>query len=201
MNFYWRWRPKEISFKLGIPIRTIMAYIVEFRKCLKKRASINRRFLGKKKLLSKDHEEYLGQVIKHQHDSIMTLEDMKKKLKNQFLQIEEISVSTIGRCLKGCLGMSYKKLSTVGVKMFEKENMMKMIRWACVINKLLKVDFEIIFCDEFSVSMRNFKFYGCSPKGLKAIWKKKKSDSFCWSFMVALSNYNYYGLFGTNKTF
>ena len=128
MHFYQGLSQKEIAFKLDVRISDVRIYVKDYRRHLRARAITNSKFLGKKRLLNEEHIEYLRQEIGNQHDVMLTLGSMKGKLGQRFQQLKNLSKSTISRYLKMSLNLSYKKMSTVGVKMSEKESALKMVR-------------------------------------------------------------------------
>ena len=169
------WLSKKLPNQLRTTLRQIQKWVSRFIRWLRIIAKSNLQFLGKKKLL-------------------------RNKLRRKFNELTSISKSTIGRWLHNELNFSYKKMPTTNIKLFNPENTLKMIKWALVINKLLKLEHEVVFLDEFWISSRSFKSYGMSPKGEKAMWSKYP-DNFSMSIMAAFLQRSYYKIYETNKTF
>ena len=191
---------EEVAHQLGTTLKQIQKWVSRFKRWLRIRAKLNLQFLGKKKKIKDYHLRYIKSNVQQKSGTPLTLEELRNKLRRRFNELTSISKSTIGRWLHNELNFSYKKISTTNIKLFNPENTLKMIKWAWVINKLLKLEHEVVFLDEFSISSRSFKSYGWSPKGEKAMWSKYP-DNFSMSIMAAFSQRSYYKIYGTNKTF
>ena len=190
----------EVANQLGTPLKQIQKWVSRFKRWVKIRAKSNLQFLGKKRILKDWHVKYIRSNVQQKAGTPLTLEELRNKLRRRFAELVSISKSTVGRWLHNDLNFSYKKMSTANIKLFDPENTLKMIKWAWVINKLLKLEHEVVFLDEFSISSRSFKTYGWSPKGEKAMWSKYP-DNFSMSIMAAFSQRRYYKIYGTDKTF
>ena len=90
---------------------------------------------------------------------LMTL---KKMLESKVQELSGISKSTISRCLKSKLNMSYQKFSKIALKAWKQENIRKMLKSASLLYRLTHNNTEIIFVDEFSFQLR-----GLCMDGLK----------------------------------
>ena len=191
---------EEVAHRLGMTLRQIQKWVSRFKRWLRIIAKSNLKFLGKKKKIKDYHLRYIKSNVQQKSGTPLTLEELRDKLRRRFNELTSISKSTIGWWLHNELNFSYKKMSTTNIKLFNPENTLKMIKWAWVINKLLKLEHEVVFLDEFSISSRSFKSYGWSPKREKAMWSKYP-DNFSMSIMAAFSQRSYYKIYGTNKTF
>ena len=96
--------------------------------------------------------------------------------------------------------MSFMKMSKIYPKKLSPESVHKIYRWSEAIKELTWSGVEVIFVDEFSLSSRPYKQYGCSRIGYKALFLEM-ADVFSWSFVVRLSQLRFYPVYGTNGTF
>ena len=189
-----------ISYEMDLPLKEIRKYISHYKKRLKIRSHVNKKYLSKKRKLQKNHLEFIENLIKSQKGNPLTINDVRLRLKEEFNEVSTVSKSTVRRGMKGDLKMSYTKVSKVNPSLFKATSKIKMLKWSWVIEKLIERRINVIFVDEFSVSARSFKTFTWSPVGSKSLYSNR-ADSFSFSFIVGLSSKMYYGVNGTNGTF
>ena len=112
----------------------------------------------------------------------VTRQKLKIDLEHQFPEAQNISLSTIGRCLKTLLQMSYKKLEKKPIPCVRPENIRKFFECSLLLLRLEQHSVELIYFDEFSVNTRHNSFKGWTTKGSKG-YVKTHNDSFTMSFV------------------
>ena len=119
------------------------------------------------------------------------LNDFKEMLESKFQELSGISKSTISRCLKSKLNMSYQKFSKIALKAWKQENMRKMLESATLLYRLNQNNTELIFVDEFSFQPRGICIHGWAKRNSKPIMKSLL-EPVSYSFIVSLSHRGYY---------
>ena len=146
----------------------------------------------KKRLLNEKHIEFMRKAIDNQQNVMLTLGCMKSKILQYFQKLQNLLKSTIIRCLRISLSVSYKRCQLFCKNAQEGE---------CFENGEMSMGDRIFTCSGLwyyflrciLVSQTEFLIYRWLPEGINAIWSKIPY-SFRFSLMSALSNYNYYVL-------
>ena len=89
--------------------------------------------------------------------------------------------------------MSYKKLSKWQTKSLNEEHFRKMIGSAQVLQRLEKMEVEVVYVDEFSFDPRKTRLSGWGPVGKKN-FIRSAWDFSPMSFILGLSGSHYYGI-------
>ena len=91
--------------------------------------------------------------------------------------------------------LSYKKFSKANPKNFDYENILRILKSACLLLKLNHSSYEVLCIDEFSFDTRKTNYYGWGPKNSK-LYISKIPEWFTISFVVGFSIQRYYGVIG-----
>ena len=111
------WRSKEIllskwsrfnnfKLKLGIALKEVRGFIVQYKKCLRIRSNTNRKYLQKKRMQQNHHLEFIQNLMESQKGVLLTVNDVRLKLKEEFNEVSIISKRTMRRVMKRDLKMS-----------------------------------------------------------------------------------------------
>ena len=150
--------------------------------------------------LQSHHIEWIRDFWLQNNDRKITWEMIRIELHKRFNEITKLSLSTIARCLKTKLNMSFKRLESKPFVSFSHENVRRLCESAWIQSKLDEAEIEMIYLDEFKLSSKHCKFRGCAPSSSKG-FIKSYSDDFHASFIVALSHKQIYGIMASEITF
>ena len=153
----------------------------------------------RRRRLTDQHINWIQNYMKDYSHQPVTRQKLKIDLEHQFPEAQNISLSTIGRCLKTPLQMSYKKLEKKSIPCVRPENIRKFFESSLLMLRLDQNNVELIYFDEFSVNTRHSSFKGWIIKGSKG-YIKTHNDSFTMSFIWALSKTKIYGILGSSGT-
>ena len=117
--------------------------------------------------------------------------DICNKLKALNNECMWISQSTILKAMKHKMKLSHKKFRKTNPKNFDYENLSRILKSACLLFKLNRSSFEVLYIDEFSFDTRKINYYGWGPKNSK-LYISKIPEWFTISFVVRLSMMRYY---------
>jgi methylphosphotriester-DNA--protein-cysteine methyltransferase len=67
-------------------------------------------FFGKRRPIQSEHEEFLRSSVASHFSYPLTVYDMQNKVRASFASLPTVSSSTLRRCLKSRLGMTYKNI-------------------------------------------------------------------------------------------
>ena len=106
--FYKGWTEAEIWKLTSTKEQLVKKIISRFRKIIKIRNNVNRKFLGKEKKLRQVHHEFIKKNVLNAKSSILTATKVMRLLKENHPDIGEVSLSTVTRCMKEDWNLSYK---------------------------------------------------------------------------------------------
>ena len=112
---------------------------------------------GKAQKLSLDHLSFIDNYCTNNLITQITIADVKKELKHNFENLQNVSNETLRREMKWRLKLSYKSVKLANRKLDDRSNKIMMLRAALLIQRLLWNDIECIFIDEFSVNSKTYK--------------------------------------------
>ena len=116
-------------------------------------------------------------------------------LVEEFPELAGIWLSTISKCLRSDLGLSFKRLEQTMAPTFRPEAIRKVFETAYFHVRLRGDQTETFFFDEFKVNTRQHSLKGWTQRGWKSYVKASKG-SFSMTFVWALSQFKIYGLLG-----
>ena len=116
-------------------------------------------------------------------------------LVEEFPELAGIWLSTISKCLRSDLGLSFKRLEQTMAPTFRPEAIRKVFETAYFQVRLRGDQTETFFFDEFKVNTRQHSLKGWTQRGWKSYVKASKG-SFSMTFVWALSQFKIYGLLG-----
>ena len=82
---------------MDLPLKEIRKYISHYKKRLKIRSHVNKKYLSKKRKLKKNHLEFIENLIKSQKGNPLTINDVRLRLKEEFNEVSTVSKSTVRR--------------------------------------------------------------------------------------------------------
>ena len=84
-----------------------------------------------------------------------TLQTFKEILLKRFPDLNNISTSTLSRCFRNKIRMSYKKRSRFERRMKTPESKIEFMKWSALISSLAVLDKNTLFVDEFKISSKS----------------------------------------------
>ena len=183
------------AFTWGIDLSKAKRIINKFKKWIKLRAIANHKLRGRRKILTQHYKIRIKEFLEKSTDRSVKVRDILAMLKMEFPQLQDVSLSTVRRWMKNELNLTYKKIYKISQKFSSHENKVNMLDWMWMLRKLAEKNFEVVFCDEFSVDGRQKDLQGWGIKGRKWI-AMAKSENFHWSFICGLSDKRYYSVLG-----
>ena len=114
----------------------------------------------KRRVLKEEHKCWLEQEIENFPNKRWTWHDVKSSIHSQFLELVNISESTISRFLRNRLEYSYKKLERKPAPSLKSDSIRKLYEGALIQQIISDEEIEMIFIDEFSVNTRHHYFRG-----------------------------------------
>ena len=154
---------------------------------------------SKRKKLQREHIELIRKFVSNQTYNSIKRSTVRTHLYDRHPGTPEVTLSTLGRCMKQDWGLSYKKLSKIHVSGVSHENVRRYFESAIIQCRLSSQGVELIFLDEFSVSNRHWLHRGWTFKGQKG-YIHPPTENFSMSFIIALSANRVYGIMGTDET-
>ena len=192
-----RWTIKSITSKYGLKSHIIHDILGHYRKQIDKRNELVKKIRRKSKTLSKEYTKIIEDYMNNQNDKRPTVKEIRNHLISKE-NMDPISTTSIKRILKEKLNYSFKRISTLEHNSARPFNIRKFFESAILQIKLEENNFELIFIDEFSLSLKHNKLYGWSKVGQKE-YVLTHYDSFSMFFVVAFSERGIYGIKGASK--
>ena len=106
--FYKCWTEAEIRKLASTKEQLVKKIISRFRKIIKIRNNVNRKFLEKEKKLRQVQHEFIKRNVLNAKSSILTATKVMRLLKVNYPDFSEVSLSTVTRCMKEDWNLSYK---------------------------------------------------------------------------------------------
>ena len=163
-------RSKEWIFeKLGVNFKQIREAekwyklkVTDWIKLQRSTVSMNKR------KLQVEHIAQIENFLEEKKDAAITIKMIKEHLINNFPDLWKISDFTIRSALKKDMKYSYKKLSKR--KQITKMDDRVRLHYESIAIQIWLEDqgIELIYLDEFTISTRNYTYYGWAPKTVEA---------------------------------
>ena len=150
---------------------------------------------SKRRKLKEIHKEYINSLVQSNITQQLTASSINKRLMNEFPEIDKVSNSTIIRWLRNDLRWSFKKLERKPAPATTIDSKRLLLEGAVIQKKLLELDVELIFIDEFSVNARHHEFSGWTKVGQKG-YIMTETKEFSMSFICSVSTKRVLGLMG-----
>ena len=160
----------------------------------------NKRFLNKTRKLDSNKVSLIQNYWNTNKYDNFTANDVRLHLQNEIGDGWSISLSSVTRCLKNSIGLSYKKVNKIHPKILKWENKRKMLEAALLQQKLNEEKVTVIYVDEFKFSWHSSAHYGWSLKG-RSGYRGVTPGKFQATFMVAFSKTKIQGIIATTHTF
>ena len=122
--------------------------------------STNKNYLNKSKLIEDAHKTYLLKLWSSSFSKQCTMNELSRKLVNEFQELNRVSKSTISRRLKGDLSMGFRNLWSVIPKKKDIQEVSKQAKSALLLKRLVDLKLELIYIEELKFSKREYKAYG-----------------------------------------
>lgn len=157
---------------------------------LEKRILTHREILpivtSRRKKLSTLHLDFLKELLKQEKGYMLTLNLIRRRLLQEFNDIETISLGTIGKALHN-EGFTYKKVSPqVENRNFPDTKSKRKIAGSQLVYCLAQKK-QIIFVDETSIKMNVGPEYGWGEKG-KRICQRVKKEKLSYTVIAAITD-------------
>ena len=144
------------------------------------------------------HIEKVRRFVKTKEGWLYNVDMITSSIKRD-PSLSNLSTFSVRKILKRDLKMRYKKVDSIDVKVFQKDNIRKFVESSGTLMKLRNIEIQLVYIDEFKINVRKDKPYNWSPLGKRGYIKKSCND-LSYSFIVAFSRSNIYGLRPTDKT-
>ena len=106
--FYWCLSEAEVWRLWSEEICSVRKEIRNFKRCLKLRKLSNKKYLGKSKMLKKIHHDFIKNLVSTYGSTIPTASIICNNLKDNFEELENVSLSTVTRNMKNDWKLKYK---------------------------------------------------------------------------------------------
>lgn len=90
--------------------------------------SYQQKILRENKIVQSHHLEYIKQLVMSQQGNPLTVNDVRLRVQEEFGQAAQFSQSTIRRCLKNDLAMSYTKVRSVNPSLLKATSKTKLAK-------------------------------------------------------------------------
>ena len=154
---------------------------------------------AKRRKLKEIHKEYINSLVQSNIAQQLTASSISKRLVNNFPEMDKVSNSTIIRWLRNDLRWSFKKLERKPAPATTTNSKRLLLEGAAIQKKLLELDVEVIFIDEFSVNSRHHEFSGWTKLGQKG-YIMTETKEFSMSFICSVSTKRVLGLMGVKES-
>ena len=154
---------------------------------------------NKRRKLKEEHKEYIDSLVQTSTNQKLTAWKINERLQYEFSDLNSVSDSTIIRWLKKDLHWSFKKLERKPAPSTTSNSTRLVLEGAVIQKRILELDAEVIFIDEFSVNSRHHEFSGWTKVGQKG-YVITETKEFSMSFICGISNKRILGLMGVKET-
>ena len=154
---------------------------------------------SKRRKLKEIHKEYINSLVQSNITQQLTASSINRRLMNEFPEMDKVSNSTIIRWLRNDLCWSFKKLERKPAPATTIDSKRLLLEGAAIQKKLLELDLEVIFIDEFSVNSRHHEFSGWTKVGQKG-YIMTETKEFSMSFICSVSTKRVLGLMGVKES-
>ena len=191
---------KAVARKFDADLLDVSRFWSKYRQNLRMININNKRFLNKTRKLDSNKLGLIQNYWNTNKYDNFTANDVRLHLQNEIGDGWSISLSSVTRCLKNSIGLSYKKVNKIHPKILKWENKRKMLEAALLQQKLNEEKVTVIYVDEFKFSWHSSAHYGWSLKGQSG-YRGVTPGKFQATFMVAFSKTKIQGIIATTHTF
>ena len=184
----------------GLDKQQVKNIIYEFKTIRRVSKKVRKVINLRRRKLNKRHLKLLRKFTEENLEHGFTLEHARTYLLDKSSELKDVSISTLDQILNKQLGLSFKKLGNNHPTKANPENRNNLKTWILAISELVKMEFYVVYLDEFLINRNTKKEYGWALKGQPGRMLSKPTE-FRMSFIVAHSSIRVEGIVGTKTTF
>ena len=152
----------------------------------------------KKRKLQEEHIDHIENYLEEKKGAVTTIKMIKEHLINSFPALSKISDFAIRSVLKKDLKYSYKKLSK-RKQIIKMRDRVRLYYESIAIQAWLEDQgIELIYWEEFTVSTRNYTYYGWAPQSSRG-FLYNFNDEAKFNILIGFSSLRFYGVIVSNE--
>ena len=155
--------------------------------------------LAKHRKLKEIDKEYINSLVQINITQNLTASSISKKVMNNFSEMDKVSSSTIIRWLRNDLRWSFKKLERKHAPATTTNSKRLLLEGTAIQKKLLELDVEVIFIDDFNINFWHHEFSGWTKVGQKG-YIMIEIKEFLMSFICSVFTKRVLGLIGVKES-
>ena len=193
-------RSKEWIFeKLGVSFKQIREAEKWYKLKVKDWIKLQRSTVSmNKRKLQVEHIAQIENFLEEKKGAAITIKMIKEHLINNFPDLWKISDFTIRSALKKDMKYSYKKLSK-RKQITKMDDRVRLYYESIAIQIWLEDQgIELIYWDEFTVSTRNYTYYGWAPQNSRG-FLYSFNDEAKFNILIGFSGLRFYGVIVSNE--